>query len=118
MEMPAPGWDPWAQQSSAAARRRRRRRRQRQMLWLLTGVTTVVLLVIALMIKDLAKKPTVARPAALSASARTVGGAAASGSTRPRESPRGKASPSPGSQRALPKPTDHPTRLSDQRLSS
>src|SRR5260370_32725291 len=118
MGMPAPGWDPWAQQSSAAARRRRRRRRQRQMLWLLTGVTTVVLLVIALMIMDLAKKPTVARPAALSASARTVGGAAASGSTRRRVSPRGKTSPSPGSQVALPKVTDNAPGLSYQRLSS
>jgi hypothetical protein len=49
------------------------------MLWVLTGVTTLVLVVIALMIKDMSKTPTVARPAALSASVRP---AAHTGSVR------------------------------------
>ena len=35
------------------------------MLWLLAGVTALVLAVIALMIRDISKTPTVARPAAL-----------------------------------------------------
>ena len=47
------------------------------MLWLLTGVTTAVLVVIALFIRDISKVPTVARSAALSASARTVSHGAA-----------------------------------------
>jgi hypothetical protein len=47
------------------------------MLWLLTGVTTAVLVVIALFIRDISRVPTVARPAALSASARTVSHGAA-----------------------------------------
>jgi hypothetical protein len=88
------------------------------MLWLLTGVTTVVLLVIALMINDIAKKPTVARPAALSASARTVSNAAAPGSTRRRVSPRRKTSPSPGAPASRPKVTDTASGLSYQLLSS
>ncbi len=42
------------------------------MLWLLTGATTAVLLVIALFIMHISKVPTKVRPAALSASTRTV----------------------------------------------
>ena len=42
------------------------------MLWLLTGATTAVLVVIALFIMHISKVPTKVRPAALSASARTV----------------------------------------------
>ena len=42
------------------------------MLWLLTGVTTAVLVVIAAFIMHISKVPTKVRPAALSASARTV----------------------------------------------
>lgn len=84
------------------------------MLWLLTCVTTAVLVVIALFIKDIAKVPTAVRPAALSASARTVsGGTAASAAHRvsPRRHRRPAASyphvtdPSSGlSYRLLPSP--------------
>jgi hypothetical protein len=49
------------------------------MLWLLTGVTTVALLVIAMLVKNMARVPTVVRPAALSASARTLAHGPASG---------------------------------------
>lgn len=87
MGMPAP-YDPWAAERIALARRRRRRRRQRRMLWLLTGVTTAVLLAIAVFIIDISKIPTVASPAALSASARPSGGATASGAARHQVSPR------------------------------
>src|SRR5580692_7186793 len=59
--------------NSAAARRRRRRRRRRRwrqaMLWLLTVVTTGVLVLIAGFVKEISKVPTVARPAALTATA-------------------------------------------------
>src|SRR5690242_3991976 len=72
MGTPSPGWDLLVRQASVAARRRRRRRRQRRMLWLLTGVTTAVLVVIAAFIMHISKVPTKVRPAALSASARTV----------------------------------------------
>jgi hypothetical protein len=57
------------------------------MLWLLTFVTTAALLVIALFVKDISRIPTVARPAALSASARTVSHGIASGAAH-RVSPR------------------------------
>ncbi len=57
------------------------------MLWLLTGATTAVLVVIALFVMDISKVPTTARPAALSASARTVSHGSASG-TAHRVSPR------------------------------
>lgn len=40
------------------------------MMWVLTGVTTLVLALIALMIRDISKTHTVARPAALSATVR------------------------------------------------
>src|SRR6185369_5298559 len=72
MGTPSPGWDLLVRQASVAARRRRRRRRQRRMLWLLTGATTAVLVVIAAFIMHISKVPTTVRPAALSASARTV----------------------------------------------
>jgi hypothetical protein len=72
MGTPSPGWDSLVRQASVAARRRKRRRRQRRMLWLLTVVTTGVLVVIAVFIMDISKVPTKVRPAALSASARTV----------------------------------------------
>jgi hypothetical protein len=71
MGMPPSGEDWQARQDKAAARRRRRRLRQRLMLWLLTGVTTAVLVVIYLFVKDIARVPTVAAPAALSSSVRT-----------------------------------------------
>jgi hypothetical protein len=57
------------------------------MLWLLTFVTTAALLVIALFVKDISRVPTVARPAALSASARMVSHGIASGAAH-RVSPR------------------------------
>ena len=49
------------------------------MLWVLTGATTAVLAVIALFIMHISKVPTTIRPAALSASARTVSHPNASG---------------------------------------
>jgi hypothetical protein len=42
------------------------------MLWLLTGITTVVLLLIAGFVKQISKTPTVARPAALTATAHST----------------------------------------------
>ena len=72
MPSPSPGWDALVRQTRAETRRRKRRRRQRWMLWLLTAVTTAVLVVIALFIREISRIPTAARPAALSASARTV----------------------------------------------
>jgi hypothetical protein len=57
------------------------------MLWVLTGVTALVLVVIALMIKDISKPPTVARPAALSASVRPTQRAAPAASSRLKPSP-------------------------------
>jgi hypothetical protein len=85
--MSSPGWNSLVLQSRAAARRRKRRRRQRLMLWLLTGVTTAVLVVLALFVKDISRVPAVTRPAALSASARTVSQGNASATAR-RVSPR------------------------------
>src|SRR6266566_1954689 len=87
MGMASPGWDRLVRENSALARRRRRRRRQRRMLWLLTGATTVVLLVIAVFVRDIARVPTVARPAALSVSNGIGSGAAH------RASPRGQHRP-------------------------
>lgn len=58
------------------------------MLWLLTFVTTAVLVVLAWFVRDISRLPTVARPAALSASARTVSRGTAPGGTRHRVSPR------------------------------
>lgn len=67
-------------ETRALARRRRRRRRKwirRVMLSLLTVVTTAVLAVIVVMVRDMAKTPEAGSPAALAATARTVGRAAA-----------------------------------------
>jgi len=58
------------------------------MLWLLTGATTAVLVVIGLFIMHISKVPTKVRPAALSASARTVSHPKASATVH-----RAKASP-------------------------
>ena len=83
------------------------------MLWLLTVATTAVLVVIALFVKDIARVPTVARPAALSASARTVSSGTTSDGARHRVSPRHTSSVvSP------PEVTDTASGLSYQRLSS
>jgi len=84
------------------------------MLWLLTGVTTAVLLVIALWVKEISRVPAVARPAALSASARTVSRGNASRSARHRVSP--KRTPSHAS--APPTLTDTTSGLSYQLLPS
>ena len=43
------------------------------MLWLLTVATTAVLVVLAVFVKDIAKVPTVARPAALSGTESAAG---------------------------------------------
>jgi len=62
------------------------------MMWVLTSMTMLVLLVIAVMIKDIAKVPAVARPTALSVRERTT----AAGSPRPqRVAPSRSASASP-----------------------
>jgi hypothetical protein len=78
MGMPSPRWDTLILQASVSTRRRKRRRRARRMLWLLTVVTSGVLAVIAAFIVQIAKVPTAARPAALSAATRTVGHGASS----------------------------------------
>jgi hypothetical protein len=70
MGTPSPGWDKLIRETRASARRRKRRRRRRLMLWLLTCVTTAALVVIAMLVRDISKVPTAARPAALSAVAR------------------------------------------------
>lgn len=82
------------------------------MLWLLTAATTAVLVVIALFVKDISRVPTVARPAALSASARTLDRGATSGGARHRVSPR-RSGPA-----AAPQVTDTTSGLSYQRLPS
>jgi len=114
MGMPSPGWDSLIRQASASARRRKRRRRQRRMLWLLTFATTAALVVIALFVKDIARVPTVARSAALSASARTIGRGTPSGAARHRVSPRHSHPPA----LSHPKVTDTASGLSYQRLPS
>jgi hypothetical protein len=53
------------------------------MLWVLTGVTTLVLAFIALMIRDISKAPTVAKPAALSVRATQHATPAASHRAKP-----------------------------------
>lgn len=55
-------------------------------MWVLAGVTTLVLGVIALGIEDISKPPTMARPAALSASVRSAQHAAPSAALRPKPS--------------------------------
>ncbi len=112
MGMPSPGWDTLVHQTRVSARRRKRRRRQRRMLWLLTAATTAVLVVIALFVKDISRVPTVARPAALSASARTLDRGATSGGARHRVSPR-RSGPA-----GAPQVTDTTSGLSYQRLPS
>jgi hypothetical protein len=83
------------------------------MLWLLTVVTAAALVVIAMFVKDIARVPTVARPAALSASARTLSRGTTSDGARRRVSPRHTLSAvSP------PQVTDTTSGLSYQRLSS
>jgi len=84
------------------------------MLWLLTGVTALVLLVIALWVKEISRVPTVARPAALSASARTVSHGTASRSAGHRVSPRHTRSPAA----SQPPVTDTASGLSYQMLPS
>lgn len=56
-------------------------------MWVLTGVTTLVLAVIALMIKDISKPPTVAKPAALSAPVRSARHVTPATSPKPKPSP-------------------------------
>jgi hypothetical protein len=84
MGMPSSRWDVLVRETSIAARRRKRRRLQRRMLWLLTVVTSAALAVVAVFVMDIAKVPVNVRPAALSASARTVshGTTGAHGNTR------------------------------------
>src|SRR6516165_12758780 len=118
MEMPAtgpPGSVTYVPRSSprprgresAAVRRRRRRRRWRQgMLWLLTLITTGVLLLIAGFVRQISKTPTVARPAALTATAHAARHAAPSPASRPAAS------------RTVPEVTDASSGLSYQLLSS
>jgi hypothetical protein len=98
MGMPSSRWDVLVRETSIEARRRKRRRRQRQraaMLWLLTVVTSAALAVIAVFVMDIARVPVKVRPAALSASARTVshGSTGTHGATR--SAPK-KAHPRPG----------------------
>jgi hypothetical protein len=67
------------------------------MMWVLTSMTMLVLLVIALLIKDIAKVPAVARPAALSVRERP----AAAGSARPRHVAPSPSASAPRSRSAL-----------------
>lgn len=83
------------------------------MLWLLTVATTAVLVVLTVFVKDIARVPTVARPAALSASARTVSRGATSDAARDRVSAR-HSSPAV----SVPQVSDTASGLSYQRLSS
>jgi hypothetical protein len=64
------------------------------MLWLLTAVTMAVLVFIVVMIRDIARTPTAAGPAALAAKTRTVSHATASGSARQKAAPRPEPAPS------------------------
>jgi hypothetical protein len=110
MGMPSPGWDVLVRERHAAGRRRRRRRRQRAMLWLLTVVTTMALVVIGVFIRDIARVPTVATPAALTKPVP----AASNASPRHSASPRPKASPSA----SQPQVTDTSSGLSYRLLAS
>jgi hypothetical protein len=80
------------------------------MLWLLTVVTTGVLLLIAGFVKEISKVPTVARPAALTATAHHARHAAASPASR-----RGSSRAAPAKVREI---TDASSGLSYQLLSS
>ena len=113
MGTPSPGWDALVRQNSVLARRRKRRRRARRMLWLLTLATTAVLVVLAVFVKDMARVPTAARPAALSASARAIGRGTAPSRARHRVS--AHHTPAAGTQ---PQVTDTASGLSYQRLPS
>jgi hypothetical protein len=62
------------------------------MLWMLAGVTIFALAVVAVMVKDISKTPTVARPAALSASVRPTPHATTVARSRPEPSASGKSS--------------------------
>jgi hypothetical protein len=113
MGTPSPGWDSLVRESAASARYRRRRRRrivQRVMLSLLAVVTTGALAVIVMFVKDISKVPTVAAPAALSSSARTVTGASAAAH---RVTPQSGTSPVSG-----PRVTDAASGLSYRLLAS
>ncbi len=81
------------------------------MLWLLTLATTAALLVIAVLVRDMARTPTAAKPAALSSSARTAARASAAAH---RVTPRAK----PTSPVSGPRVTDTSSGLSYQLLSS
>jgi hypothetical protein len=104
--MSSPSWDSLVRQNNTASRRRKRRRRQRLMLWMLTCVTTVVLVVIYLIVKDIAKTPTEAAPAALSSPA----GPLSSPSGRHRTAPKPK--PPPPTAATGPRVTDASSGLS------
>jgi len=80
------------------------------MLWLLTVVTTGVLLLIAGFVKEISKVPTVARPAALTATAHGARHAITAPSSRRRSSPTVSSK--------VPKVTDASSGLSYQLLSS
>jgi hypothetical protein len=116
MGMPPPSWDALVRQNNAATRRRKRRRRQRLMLWMLTCVTTVVLVVIYLIVKDIAKTPTVAAPAALSSPARPL--SSPSGRHRTASKPKLKPKPSPTTAATGPRVTDASSGLSYRLLTS
>ena len=83
------------------------------MLWVLTGATTAVLAVIALFIMHISKVPTTIRPAALSASARTVSHPNASGTAH-----RAKPSRHPRHAVTYPQVTDASAGLSYRMLGS
>jgi hypothetical protein len=116
MGIPSPSWDALVRENNADTRVRKRRRRQRLMLWLLTCVTTVALVVIYLIVKDIAKTPTVAAPAALSSSARAL----SSPSVRHRIAPKPKPAPKAPASAAVtgPRVTDASSGLSYQLLPS
>ena len=80
------------------------------MLWLLTLITTGVLLLIAGFVREISKVPTVARPAALSATAHAARHAAAS--------PASRRSPSRAVSARVPEITDASSGLAYQLLSS
>lgn len=112
MGMPPSSEDWRARQDKVVARRRRRRRWQQLMLWLLSGVTTAVLVVIYMFVKDIARVPTVAAPAALSSPART----SSSPSGRQRITPARKVAPVTAA--TGPRVTDASSGLSYQLLPS
>jgi hypothetical protein len=120
MGMPSPSWDALVRQNNAATRRRKRRRWQRLMLWLLACVTTVVLVVIYVIVKDIAKSPTVATPVAHSSPVRPL--SSPSGRHRIAPKPKPMASPttaaSPSAAATGPQVSDASSGLSYQLLPS